>query len=64
MAQRATDLPQPPDEGPKPIPGNPNAWLEPLIGAGCSDGPTDVSSNVHKYVAEASLHKPSKPDPT
>jgi hypothetical protein len=32
---------------------NPNAWLEPLIGAGSSNGPNDVSSNKHKYIADA-----------
>src|SRR5688500_7436771 len=32
---------------------NPNAWLEPLIGAGSSEGPNDVSSNKHKYIADA-----------
>jgi hypothetical protein len=63
MAQRATGLPRPPDEEPDAIPDNPNAWLEPLIGAGCSDGPTDVASNIHKYVAEAVLHELFKPDP-
>lgn len=29
---------------------NPNAWLEPLIGMGRSEGPTDVSANKHKYI--------------
>jgi hypothetical protein len=32
---------------------SPNAWLEDLIGMGQSDGPTDVSANIHTYVAEA-----------
>ena len=28
-----------------------------IVGIGQSDGPTDVSTNKHKYLAEASLHK-------
>ena len=31
---------------------NPNAWLEGLIGIGQSDGPTDVSADIHRYVAD------------
>jgi hypothetical protein len=35
----------------------PNAWLEGLIGIATSDGPTDVSANVHAYIAEATHTK-------
>src|SRR4051794_8353279 len=64
MAQSTTDRPRPPDEEPNSAPDNPNAWLVPLIGAGFSDDRSDVSSNIHKYVAEAILREAPKPDPT
>jgi hypothetical protein len=37
-----------------------NAWLEPLIGAGESEGPTDVSSRKHDYLAEPNRKESQK----
>ncbi len=38
---------------------SPNAWLDDLIGIGATSGPGDVSTNVHKYVAQA-IHDESE----
>jgi|tagenome__1003787_1003787.scaffolds.fasta_scaffold20954223_2 hypothetical protein len=41
---------------------NPNAWLEPLIGAFHSQGPGDVSANKKKYLADAYYGKRNSHD--
>jgi hypothetical protein len=41
---------------------NPNAWLEPLIGAARSEGPSDVSEHKQQYLAEAYYGKPVSDD--
>jgi hypothetical protein len=41
---------------------NPNAWLEPLIGAGRSQGPGDVSANKKQYLADAYSRKRDSQD--
>jgi hypothetical protein len=39
---------------------SPNQWLANLIGIGASEGPTDVSVNKHKYLADAYQAKSRK----
>jgi hypothetical protein len=39
-------------------PTSPNEWLGDLIGIGESAGPSDVSANIHKYIA-AAIHDES-----
>ena len=62
-SEKPAEVSQASKEQDEPRPENPNAWLEPLIGAGCSTGPTNVSANKHSYLAEAALHEAPKPDP-
>ena len=40
---------------------SPNQWLANLIGIGASEGPTDVSVNKHKYLADAYQGKLRRP---
>jgi len=40
--------------------GNPNAWLEGLIGIGSSAQPSDISKNKKRYIADA-IHAESHP---
>jgi hypothetical protein len=42
-------------------PAQPNAWLEQLIGVASSEGAGDVSTNKHKYLAEAYYARSHKP---
>jgi hypothetical protein len=43
---------------------NPNAWLEPLVGAGVSEGPTDASERKHDYLADAIYKETLKQQPS
>jgi hypothetical protein len=40
---------------------SPNQWLGSLVGIARSEGPTDVSANKHRYLAEAHRGEAGKP---